>query len=440
MGSVTLQELRQSVDRLEAGKSMIRLMEQLYPICRSLTGQGVRDTLALVREEVPDLVVHSVASGEPVFDWTVPPEWNIAGAHIKDPSGKVVVDFSDSPLHVVSYSTPVRRTMPLQELAPHLHSLSDQPDAIPYRTSYYEEAWGFCLPHRLLESLEDGLYEVVIDSTLEDGVLNYGELILPGELEADVLISTHICHPAQCNDNLSGIVVAAHLAKLLSTIKTRFTYRFVFVPAGIGSIIWLYRNEDVVPRIAHGLALACLGDRAGFTYKLSRRGDAPIDAVAELVLRARDDKPEVVSFDPYGFDRNFSSPAFDVPMGSLTRSLHERYPEYHSSDDDLTLMDDDRLGESLDLVLEIFEVLEGDGVYQNLSPKGEPQLGKRGLYGGLGGLKNRADVEMALLWVLNLSDGGHSLVDICRRSGLSFEVIRQAADLLEEHQLLARVA
>jgi aminopeptidase-like protein len=418
------------------GDEMYGLVERLFPICRSITGDGVRETLAHLRDHIA-LDVREVPTGTPVLDWTVPKEWNIRDAYIRAPSGERVVDFRASNLHVVGYSGPVRARLPLRELRERLHSLPERPDWIPYRTSYWEETWGFCLAHRRLLELDDGDYDVCIDSSLEDGHLTYGELALPGETEDEILISTHVCHPSLGNDNLSGIAVATLLARRLAAApRRRFAYRFLFVPGTIGPITWLALNEHRTPRIRHGLVLALLGDSGRPTYKRSRRGKAEIDRAAEHVLRTSGSDYEVRDFSPYGYDeRQYCSPGFDLPVGRLTRSPHGEFPEYHTSADDLQLVRPELLADSLAKVESILAVLDGNASYVNLSPKGEPQLGRRGLFGGLGG-SSRREHELALLWVLNLSDGSHSLLDIAERAGLAFATVRGAADALLEHQLL----
>jgi aminopeptidase-like protein len=419
---------------------MHRLIERLYPIGRSLTGDGVRQTLAGLREYIP-LEVREVPTGTRVFDWTVPKEWNIRDAYIKAPSGERVVDFRESNLHVVGYSVPVHKRLGLSELREHLHSLPERPDWIPYRTSYWHETWGFCLPHKRLLALPDGEYEVCIDSSHEDGHLTYGELALPGETADEVLISTHVCHPSLCNDNLSGLVVATFLAKRLAEApRRRYCYRFVFVPGVIGPITWLALNEDRVARIRHGLVLALLGDPGSSTYKRSRTGDAEIDRAAEHVLRHSGSEYRVIDFTPYGYDeRQYCSPGIDLPVGRLTRTPHGEFPEYHTSADDLDLVRPEYLADSLAKVAAILEILEANATYVNESPKGEPQLGRRGLYGSLGGETHGREQEHAMLWVLNLSDGQHSLLDVAEHSGLPFEAIRRSAEKLLEHRLLREV-
>jgi aminopeptidase-like protein len=422
----------------EPGAEMYALAERLYPLCRSLTGSGVRATLAELGKLIP-LEVHEVPTGTPVLDWTVPNEWNVHDAYVKAPSGERVVDFRESNLHVVGYSVPVRRRLGLPELRGHLHSLPDQPDWVPYRTSYWKEDWGFCLSHKRLAELEDGDYEVCIDASLEPGHMTFGELELPGETEDEVLISTHVCHPSLANDNLSGIAVATFLARRLQQApRRRYTYRFLFVPGTIGPITWLALNETRVPRIRHGLVLALLGDPAPFTYKCSRRGAAEIDRAAAHVLRQSGAEHVVEDFSPYGYDeRQYCSTGFDLPVGRLTRSPNAGFAEYHTSADDLDLVRPECLADSLAKAVAILDVLDGNATYLNQSPKGEPQLGRRGLYGSLGGAAGGRERELALLWVLNLSDGRHSLLDVAERAELPFSSVRAAADALLEHGLLA---
>jgi aminopeptidase-like protein len=416
---------------------VIDFIAEAYPICRSITGDGVRRTLRMIQERIP-LEIREVPTGTPVFDWTVPKEWNIRDAWIKDPSGKKIVDFQDCNLHVLNYSVPVHEKLPLAELKKHLFSLPDKPDLIPYRTSYYKEAWGFCLRHRTLESLPDGEYEVLIDSTLADGSLTYGECLLPGDSEREILLSTHVCHPSLCNDNVSGIAVMTELAReLRSRQRRRYSYRFLFIPGTIGSITWLALNEV---RIDHGLVAANLGDPGKFHYKKSRRGNAEIDRAVLAVLASSGEPFGVEEFVPFGYDeRQYCSPGFNLAVGSLTRTPYGRYPEYHTSADNLDFIKPEALEGSLRTYLAVMDVLEGNRRYRNLNPKCEPQLGRRGLYRTLGGDESGRARELALLWVLNLSDGDHDLLDVAERSGMSFAAIREAADALLEVGLLEEV-
>ncbi len=419
------------------GEEMRRFIAEAYPICRSLTGDGVRRTLALIRERIA-LDVHEVPSGTPVFDWTVPKEWNIRDAWIKDPAGRKVVDFLSCNLHVLNYSVPVHARMPLEKLKEHLFTLPEKPDLIPYRTSYYKEAWGFCLSHRQLQTLSDGEYEVFIDSTLEEGSLTYGELFLEGESEREILLSTHVCHPSLCNDNLSGIAVMTWLAReLQARPRRRYSYRFLFIPGTIGSITWLAQNEERAGRIAHGLVAANLGDSGGFHYKRSRCGEAEIDRAVTAVLRDSGEEFGVEDFVPFGYDeRQYNSPGFNLSVGSLTRTPYGRYPEYHTSADNLDFVKLEALEGSLRTYLAVVDILEGNRRYLNLNPKCEPQLGRRGLYRSIGGDDEGRFRELALLWVLNLSDGEHDLLAIAERSGTRFAAIREAADALLEVGLL----
>ena len=415
-----------------AGREIYGLVVELSPINRSITGDGLRKTLDILRRYIP-LEVREVPSGTRVFDWTVPKEWNIRSATLTGPGGRKIADLQDSNLHVVSYSVPVRGTMPLAELRPHLHSLPAYPDRIPYRTSYYRPDWGFCICHSDLLELEEGDYEVVIDSSLEDGSLTYGELLVPGDTRDEVLISVHACHPTLANDNLSGVGLTTMLARHLGSVPRRLSYRFLFIPGTIGAITWLALNEKAARRIRAGLVVTGVGDRGSLTYKKSRRGNASIDLAAAHVLRHAEPPGRLMDFSPYGYDeRQFCSPGFDLPVGRLSRTPHGEYPEYHTSADNLNFVSADALGDSYSKVLAILDILERDGGFVNRNPKCEPQLGRRGLYDSLGA------AEMAMLWVLNLSDGRHSLLDIAERSGLAFRAIRDAAQVLVQAGLLEK--
>jgi len=327
-------------------QQIFELINRLYPVCRSITGHGVRQTLKILQEYIP-LTIHEVPTGTPVFDWTVPKEWNIADAYIKNLNGDRIADFRKNNLHVVSYSTPIRRRVSLDELKKHVFTLPEHPDWIPYRTSYYNENWGFCLTHRQLLELTDQDYEVHIDSTLTDGHLTYGEVYLKGVTNDEVLISTHVCHPSLANDNLSGIAVASFLAKRFSELRLRYSYRFLFAPGTIGSITWLSNNKSSVKKIKHGLVLTGLGDGGRFTYKKSRRGDAEIDRVVSHVLQHSGTDYAIVEFSPYGYDeRQYCSPGFNLPVGCFMRTPHGEYPEYHTSADNLDFVRMEYLQES----------------------------------------------------------------------------------------------
>ncbi len=425
-----------AVDRDAVGCAMHHLIAELYPICRSITGHGVRETLRVLAREVP-LVVHEVPSGTPVFDWTVPNEWNIRDAYVKDSRGERVIDFQQSNLHVMGYSVPIHRTLSLAELRSHLHTLPEHPDWIPYRTSYYRPEWGFCLSDRQLATLGEDEYEVCIDATLAPGHLTYGEYYLPGATTDEVLISAHVCHPSLGNDNLSGVALAAFLARQLGALPRRYSYRFLFIPGTIGAITWLCAHQHDVANIRHGLVLACVGDAGHVSYKRSRRGDAAIDRAVAHVLKHAGGRHDVEDFAPDGYDeRQFCSPGFDLPVGRLSRTPHGRFAEYHTSADDLDFVRPAALADSFALCLAVLSLLEHNATYVNQNPKCEPQLGRRGLYRVMGGYQDQLVEESALLWALNLSDGRHSLLDIAERAGMQFESVRRAAELLAAHELL----
>jgi aminopeptidase-like protein len=423
----------------ELGQELHGFAAELYPICRSITGDGIRQTLDAIGNRIP-LQTTEVPSGTTVFDWTVPKEWNVLDAYIKGPDGKRVVDFQASNLHVMSYSTPVLTTLPLNELKPHLFTIREHPNWIPYRTSYYQENWGFCLTHDQMLGLESCDYEVCIDSTLADGHLTYGECFLPGRSTDEVLVSCHCCHPSLADDNLSGITVATALARLLSGRDLRYSYRFLFIPGTIGAITWLARNPEAARRIRHGLVLTCVGDSGGFHYKKSRRGNAEIDRAAAHILRHVSESAEVLEFTPYGYDeRQYCSPGFNLPVGCLMRSVWGSFPEYHTSADNLDFIQPLKLAESLRVCTAILNVLENNYRYCNQNPYCEPQLGRRNLYRSTGGEAINVEIS-ARLWVLNLSDGSHSLLDIAERSGLPFAFINDAATLLSEAGLLSVIS
>jgi aminopeptidase-like protein len=427
------------MDSAKVGQELHSFATELFPICRSITGNGIRRTLAMIQNQIP-LQMSEVPSGTAVFDWTVPKEWNIRDAYIRIPGDERVVDFRKSNLHVVNYSKPVQATLSLSELKPRLFTIPDHPDWIPYRTSYYKEDWGFCLSHNQLLALEERSYEVCIDSTLESGHLSYGECYLPGRSTEEILISCHACHPSLANDNLSGLTVATHLAKLLSGKDLRFSYRFLFIPGTIGAITWLARNKDAAARIRNGLVLTCIGDEGAFHYKKSRQGNADIDRATTHTLRGNTASPVVLDFTPYGYDeRQYCSPGFNLPVGCLMRSVWGTFPEYHTSADNLSFIHPKQLAESLRVCAGILDILENDTRYHNLNPFCEPQLGKRNLYRSVGGGPIAEEIN-ARLWVLNLSDGHHSLLDIAERSGVSFFKIHEAAELLKENGLLAIVS
>lgn len=425
-----LSELRRKDGAAEAAASAMALIERMYPICRSITGNGVRQTFDLIAERIP-LSRTEVPSGTPVFDWEVPREWNVRDAFVADASGRRLVDFRAHNLHLVNYSAPVDRTMSLEELQPHLHSLPDRPDWIPYRTTYYRENWGFCLRHRDREALGPGPFRVVVDTTLSPGSLSLAETAVEGTTGGEAIVYTHTCHPSLANDNLTGIAVSVALARAMAAERPRLTWRFVFGPGTIGSLTWLALNEARLADLRAGLTIGLLGDPGPLRYKRSRRGDTVTDRAAAQVLEGPPFGALLSDFEPYGYDeRQFCSPGFDLPVGRITRSPNGTYPEYHTSADDLSLIRADSLAESIRAVAAMIAALDANRRVLNLSPKGEPRLGKRGLYGSVGGA-GPGEFEHALLWVLSLADGSHDLLDMAARSGLSIDLLDRAAEALE---------
>lgn len=436
MKEVKLEERLKDIDFHKSGFEMYRIISDLYPICRSITGNGVRKTLQYIETIIP-LKIFEVPSGTKVFDWTVPKEWSIRDAWVKDSKGNKIIDFNKSNLHILNYSIPVLKRVSLKELKEHLYTIPEYPEWIPYRTSYYNENWGFCLSHKDFVKLKEDSYEVCVDSTLHNGHLTFGEYFIQGQYPDEILISTHICHPSLCNDNLSGIAMTALLAKQMSNCHLRYSYRFLFIPGTIGSITWLSLNENNLQKVKHGLVVACVGDAGKFTYKKTRQGNAEIDNIAINVLKNSNNDFMIIDFSPYGYDeRQYCSPGFNLPVGCLMRTPHGEYPEYHTSADNLEFVNEENLAGSLKTYLNILNVLEKNNKYINLNPKCEPQLGKRGLYQHIGGHSDSKNLQLAILWVLNLSDGHHSLVDISERSGLKFGLIADAAKILVSENLL----
>jgi aminopeptidase-like protein len=418
------------------GDEILAFAARIFPICRSITGDGVRGTLREIGSHLA-LETREIPTGTEVFDWTVPREWNIRDAYVKNSAGEKIVDFGKSNLHVMSYSVPVRKLVSLDELRDHVHTLPKQPDLIPYRTSYYADAWGFCMAHRQLENLQEDTYEVMIDSSLENGSLTYGEYLHKGETDEEFLLSAHVCHPSLANDNCSGIALLTHLARKMVGFPTRLSYRFLFAPGTIGAIAWLASNEGRTQRVKHGLVVSMVGDGGGPTYKRSRQGDAAIDRAMGHVLSRSGLTPTIEDFSPYGYDeRQYCSPGFNLPVGLFQRSKYGTIPQYHTSADNLTFLSPQHLLDSYRLIVKAIGVIESNAVYRNTRPRCEPQLGKRGLYGSVGG-NDLAAENIAMLWVLNLSDGTYSLLDIAERSKLPFEIVLRAARQLEEHGLLA---
>lgn len=417
---------------------MHRWATDLFPVCRSITGNGVRETLAYIGRIVPELTVHEVPSGTPAFDWTVPDEWNIRRAYIEDESGNRIVDFANSNLHVLGYSTPVDEWMTLAELQPHLHSLPEQPDAIPYVTSYYARRWGFCLAHSVREKLREGQYHVLIDSTLEPGSLTYGEVLLPGTEEREIFLSTYICHPSLANNELSGPVVTTALARWLTALpERRYSYRIVFIPETIGSIVYISRHlEELRRKIDAGYVLTCIGDDRAYSLLRSRHGDTLADRAAKLVLRRH--APDHVDYsylDRGSDERQYCSPGVDLPVASIMRTRYQSYPEYHTSLDDLSLVTPSGLAGGFSVVQQVLKLLEGNRIYRAVHPC-EPQLGKRGLYPTLS-TRGAGNTVRSMTNLLAYADGTKDLVEIAEVVGLSAdEALETASRLLKAGLIL----
>jgi aminopeptidase-like protein len=420
------------------GLEMFRWAADLFPICRSLTGDGVRETLAYINRIVPELTVHEVPSGTQAFDWTVPDEWNIRGAYIEFESGERIVDFANSNLHVVGYSTPVDQWMTLAELQPYLYSLPEQPDAIPYITSYYARRWGFCLSQTQRDSLKEGRYRVVIDSTLEPGSLTYGEVLLRGAEEREILLSTYVCHPSLANNELSGPVVTTALSRWLSSLPNRrYSYRIVFIPETIGSIVYISRHLAELQRLtAAGYVITCIGDDRAYSFLRSRNGNTLADRAAKLVMRHHaPDHVEYSYLDRGSDERQYCSPGVDLPVASIMRTRYQSYPEYHTSLDDLTVVTPSGLEGGFNAVQKVIQLIEGNRFYTAAHPC-EPQLGKRGLYPTLS-TRGAGNTVRAMTNLLAYADGTRDLIDIAALTGISpDEALETAARLLEAGLIL----
>lgn len=419
------------------GHAIHDLVRELFPICRSLTGDGVRETLRILGTHVP-LAVHEVPSGTRAFDWTVPKEWNVRDAYVQAPDGRRVIDFRRHNLHLVGYSKPVDTVLTRAELEPHLHSRPDLPDAIPYVTAYYADTWGFCLAHAERERLGEGPFRVVVDATLEDGALTYADLVVPGASEQEVLISTYVCHPSMANNELSGPAVATFVAKWVLASPRRFSYRFVFVPETIGALVYLSRHLATLrARTVAGYVLTCLGDERAVSFLPSRRGGTLADRAALAVLGA--EHPGFVHYDylDRGSDeRQYCSPGVDLPVASVMRSKYRTYREYHTSLDDLELVTPAGLRGGYELVRGCLELIERNGTYR-ATCLGEPQLGRRGLYPRLGTADAHRHVADTLN-VLAYADGEHDLIDWIARLGIRPARLYDLVDRLVEADLLER--
>jgi aminopeptidase-like protein len=427
-------------DATSVGARAYALARELFPICRSLTGPGVRQTLRILQRELPALTLHEVPSGTRCFDWTVPPEWSIREAYIATEDGRRIVDFANHNLHVVGYSTPIDAVMSLEELRPHLYSLPDQPDAIPYVTSYYRERWGFCLSQRQLDSLTSGRYRVKIDSTLATGSLTYGELLIPGERQDEIFLSTYVCHPSMGNNEVSGPVVTTKVARWLATLPARrFSYRIVFIPETIGSLVYLSRNLEVMKRrIVAGFNVTCVGDERAYSYLPSRQGDSLADRAALHVLRHQAGADGFVRYsylDRGSDERQYCSPGVDLPVASIMRTKYGEYPEYHTSLDDLSLISPAGLSGGIVAIAKAILAIEMNGRYR-ATVLGEPQLGRRGLYPTLSA-RGAGLMVRRLMDVLAYSDGKHDLLAIADLLGVPVWELSEVAKQLLAHELLA---
>lgn len=419
------------------GNVMYNLAERLYPICRSITGNGFRQSLAIIREILPEIQVTEIPSGTQVFDWTVPKEWNIHGGWIKKNSGEIVVDFKDSNLHVMGYSLPVHTTVSRDELLEHVYTIPDQPEWIPYVTSYYKERWGFCMSDKQKQTLTDDEYEIMIDSTLEDGSLTYGELVLPGESQEEILISTYLCHPSMANDELSGPCVQTELVKYIkSQPKHRYTYRFLWVPETIGSITYLSNNWEMLQKhVKAGFVLSCVGDNRTYSIVYSKYADTLADRVLENILRFHYPDFKRYSFLERGSDeRQYGSAGIDLPVCGFCRSKYQNFPEYHTSADNMSLISPEGLAGAYEVMVKVVNALENNGYYQMVC-KCEPQLGKRGLYPTISRKGSNYSVR-TMQHFIAYADGRNDLIGISNILGTPVDELIPIKNKLMEHQLL----
>jgi aminopeptidase-like protein len=430
---------------MSLAKEIESYFDRLWPIFRSITGEGVRQTHNVLSELIR-LERTEIPSGTQVFDWTIPKEWKVNEAYIIDPNGKRVLDVKENNLHLLNYSIPFRGVLSRTELDKNLYSLPDKPTAIPYVTSYYSPRWGFCLSQQQRDALPDGDYQVVVDTELFDGSLTLSEAILPGETKDEVLISTYTCHPSLASNELSGPLVAAFLYKELAKLESRrLTYRFIFLPETIGAITYLHlRGEYLKQHLIAGYVITCIGDTGNFTYKRSRQSNlistlALVDRAAEHVLKHSKKSHKILDFSPLGSDeRQYCSPGFNLPVGSLMRSMYGTYPEYHTSLDNKSLISFEAMAEAVGMYLSVMKVLELNRTYKNLFPHGEPQLGKRGLYETLG-RNTIPELSSAVFWLLNYADGDHDLLWIAEKSGYSIELLDKAAKACLEANIIEEV-
>ena len=418
----------------------IQFMKELYPICRSITGDGLRETFDIISKYVP-IETYEVESGTEVFDWEVPEEWNITDGYIECPDGSKVAEFSKNNLHVMSYSENVDTVLSLNDLKDHIHTLPDHPDWIPYRTMYYDRSWAFCLSQNVLDSLPDGNYRAFIDAKHEKGSMTYGEVVFPGTSGKEVLFSTYVCHPSMCNDNLSSVSVLTKLAQSLSKKKNlRHTYRLIFIPETIGAITWLAMNQKVTRKIIAGVNLTCTGNSGKLTFKKSRQATSLSDRAMTKSLEDINVEYDNVDFSPVGSDeRQYCSPGIDLPVVTLMRSPPGKFDEYHTSADNFDSISAESLDEVYRACLQYVETIEENYYYINMFSKCEPQLGKRGLYRKVGGQRSNQVSQVAIKWVLSYSDGNYSLLDISEKSCLKISDLSLAAKKLEKQRIIVRI-
>ncbi len=416
-----------------------KYFDRLWPINRSLTGDGNRESLSIL-SEIAGIKQHEVPSGTKCFDWVIPPEWNVKDAYVKGPDGKKLIDFKRNNLYLLGYSESCNKKMSLDELKKNLHTIREQPDVIPYLTSYYERRWGFCLAHNVMERFPEGEYEVMIDSELDEkGSMTYGEAFIEGSSKKEILFSTYICHPSMANNELSGPLITSMIYRELMKKKNhRYSYRFLFLPETIGSIYYLSVNgERLKENLSAGFVVTCAGDPGKFTYKRSRSGNTLADRAAELVLMQSGEDYVVEDFFPTGSDeRQYCSPGFNLPVGSLMRTRYGKYKEYHTSADNRDFISFDAMEETVKKYIEITGMIENNFTYKNKFPRCEPNLGKRGLYPTIGSEKKTGDSIAAMMWLLNLSDGDNDMISISQRSGIKFSELDECAKRLIEKNLI----
>jgi aminopeptidase-like protein len=432
MGTTPQAELRATIENY---------FDRLWPICRSITGNGVRESIGILSEIIP-FTVHEVSSGTAVFDWIIPKEWNIHDAYIITPTGERICEFRKNNLHVVNYAVPVNAEMTLEELKPHLHSVERLPDAVPYVTSYYKERWGFCISKNDLEKLPEGKYKVVIDSELKNGHLTYADHLLKGKSEKEIVFSSYICHPSMANNELSGPLVLAFLYKLIGTMPGRkYSYRFILAPETIGAITYLSRNGGLMKKnTLAGFVINCVGTNASPVYKKSRNGNSIGDEAAINVLKNSGMKFRVDEFEPVGSDeRQYCSPAFDLPFGSLMRSKYSEYPEYHTSADNKDFISFDAMLETVQLYLRIAETIEKEEILYNTVGAGEPNLGKRNLYPDLAGALSVPETLLLRMRLLNFMDGTKTLSGFIAKYNYPEQLVFAEAEILKANSLLKPV-